>query len=254
MGRYDGILIMTDMDGTLASGGVVTEENVAAIRRFQSEGGRFTVCSGRHSSHFEKFRDLFLPNAPICAYNGALIVDTDGNIISESFLGEDALAIALMAVKRDLFARVLLYTRENGAPTTCETGDFISNFGKYRIMHHYKIVLVGKTEEATLLGREFMKENLPESYVAVRSWPVGLEILNSNATKDKALTFLRSYTAARLVIAAGDFENDIEMLRVADVGYAVDNADPEVKDAADRITVRVDESAIAKIIEELDCN
>ena len=33
---------------------------------------------GRSYTHFDRFRDLVLPNALICAYNGAMIVDTDG--------------------------------------------------------------------------------------------------------------------------------------------------------------------------------
>lgn len=41
------------------------------------------------------------------------------------------------------------------------------------------------------------------------------------------------------------------MLRAADIGYAVANAVPSVKDAADRITVPASESAIARIISEL---
>ena len=58
MGGYDGILIMSDWDGTLSTGGTVTEENCRAIRDFQAEGGRFTMCSGRNYSHFDKFKEL----------------------------------------------------------------------------------------------------------------------------------------------------------------------------------------------------
>ena len=251
MGKYDGILIMSDWDSTLASKGVVTPENCEAIRRFQAEGGLFTVCSGRNNRHFDQFRHFLVPNAPICAYNGALIVDTDGKAVFESFIGEDALQMARTVIENRVFSKMCIYTRENGEPVVCNLADFLISFDKYTKMHHYKLVFVGESEEQTLLGRDFINGILPEGYIAARSWPTGLEILRTSATKDKAVAFLKSYTGAHLVVAAGDFENDTEMLRAADIGYAVANAVPVTKAAADRITVSVTESAIAAIISEL---
>ena len=251
MGRYHGILIMSDWDGTLCADGVVTEDNCEAIRRFQAEGGLFTVCSGRNSAHFDQFRHFLVPNAPICAYNGALIVDTDGRVLHESFLSDDVLCMARTVIENHLFPKMCIYTKENGGPVVCNFKDFCRNFDKYTKMHHYKLVFIGETEEQTLLGREYINAILPEGYVAARSWPTGLEILRISATKDKALSFLKAHTGARLVVAAGDFENDAEMLSAADIGYAVANAVPTTKAAADRITVSVRESAIARIIDEL---
>ena len=62
---------------------------------------------------------------------------------------------------------------------------------------------------------------------------------------------MKKRLGARLTVAAGDYENDTEMLIAADIGYAVANAVPSVKAAADRITVSASESAIARIIDEL---
>jgi len=50
----------------------------------------------------------------------------------------------------------------------------------------------------------------------------------------------------------GDFENDIDMIKAADIGYAVGNATDDVKKIADRITVSNDKAAIARIIEEIE--
>ncbi len=252
MGKYDGILIMSDWDGTLSTGGTVTEENCRAIRDFQAEGGLFTMCSGRNYTHFDKFKELVQPNAPICAYNGALIVDTDGTILRESFLGEDALEAARALIESGIFTnRFLIYTKENGEPVDCDMTDFLENPEKYSKMHHYKLVFVGSDEEKTLLGKALVERLLPEGYFAARSWATGLEILKKSASKGCALKFMKSHLGARLAVAAGDYENDAEMLRSADIGYAVENAVPSVKEAADRLTVPASESAIARIISEL---
>ena len=244
--------MMSDWDGTLSVGGVVPEANCEAIRRFQAEGGIFTLCSGRNYTHFDQYREFVIPNAPICAYNGALIVDTDGSFLSESFLDREALlAVRELVIRGAVTSYVNLHTKEDGAPTTCTMQEFVDNFAEYEKMHHYKSVLVCKNEEEAIAAQRLAETLIPDGYFAVRSWPVGLEILKKSASKGEALKFMKKRLGARLTVAAGDYENDAEMLVSADIGYAVENAVPSVKAVADRITVSASESAIARIIDEL---
>ena len=78
-----------------------------------------------------------------------------------------------------------------------------------------------------------------------------IEILDKRLTKAGAALFLKEYTGAHTLICVGDFENDIDMIKSADIGYAVENAAPAVKLVADRITCSAKDGAIAKIIEEI---
>lgn len=50
----------------------------------------------------------------------------------------------------------------------------------------------------------------------------------------------------------GDYNNDIAIIRQAEIGFAVANAVDEVKAVADHITVSNDEHAIAAIVDMLD--
>ena len=50
MGKFSGILICSDFDGTLAVGGHVVEKNIDAIRYFQENGGLFSVITGDRKS------------------------------------------------------------------------------------------------------------------------------------------------------------------------------------------------------------
>ena len=53
-GRYSGFLLCSDWDGTLTSDGRnVSEANLDAIARFESEGGIFTIASGRYPSYLD---------------------------------------------------------------------------------------------------------------------------------------------------------------------------------------------------------
>ena len=48
MGKFDGILICTDLDGTLYKNDkTISEKNKAAIEYFKREGGSFTFVTGR---------------------------------------------------------------------------------------------------------------------------------------------------------------------------------------------------------------
>ena len=53
------------------------------------------------------------------------------------------------------------------------------------------------------------------------------------------------------VVAFGDAENDIPMLRAAGVGVAMGNADPAVKAAADMVTLSNNEDGIAFALDQL---
>lgn len=53
------------------------------------------------------------------------------------------------------------------------------------------------------------------------------------------------------VIAIGDSENDIEMLKFAAVGVAMGNASPSVKEAADMVTASLREEGIAQAFRKL---
>ena len=51
------------------------------------------------------------------------------------------------------------------------------------------------------------------------------------------------------VLAVGDSDNDIPMIRAAALGAAVANASPELKAAADLITLSNDEDAVALLLQ-----
>jgi len=78
MGKFDNIAILTDLDKTfLADGAKVVQRNIEAIEYFKSEGGLFTLATGR--MHFNL--DAIVPNvdklvnAPAVMCNGTYFYD-----------------------------------------------------------------------------------------------------------------------------------------------------------------------------------
>lgn len=80
-----------------------------------------------------------------------------------------------------------------------------------------------------------------------------VDIMAQNISKWGGLTELLALLkiSADRVIAAGDYNNDLPMIRGAGIGVAVANALPEVKAAADYITQNdCDHDAVAEIVEK----
>ena len=67
----DGILICTDLDGTLLRNDKsISRENSEAIEYFKGEGGYFTFITGRMPYTSRRLYDMVKPNAPIGCING----------------------------------------------------------------------------------------------------------------------------------------------------------------------------------------
>jgi len=84
MGKFDGILLCSDWDGTLCDGGPLLQNNVEAIRYFQKNGGKFTLASGRYAGHFKQFSKDILPNTDLVCVGGSCVMSLDGEILYEN--------------------------------------------------------------------------------------------------------------------------------------------------------------------------
>ena len=71
LGKFDGILICTDLDGTLLKNDkTISRENLDAIEYFKKEGGYFTFITGRMPYFAREIYNRVSPNAPIGCING----------------------------------------------------------------------------------------------------------------------------------------------------------------------------------------
>ena len=251
--RFDGVLLCTDFDGTLAHGGKITKANVDAIRYFQEEGGVFTVVSGRHPAFIGDLREYILPNAPICGMNGACIADAaTGQIVYEAPMASESIRFAVDLLKRlPGITELHIQAKTDTFQTRVVDGRPLKAVPA-ELDDIYKILFVvsdDASDEATaLLRRE--AEGL---YAVSRSWRNGLEIQCHGTDKGSAVRFLNEWFGGRITytVGVGDYENDIPLLLAADQKVAEQDAIPAIKAIADWITTSCREDSIAKIIEVL---
>ncbi len=266
MGRFDGILICTDLDGTLLQRDKsVLEKDAAAIEYFKAEGGLFTFVTGRMPFYVRDIYDVVHPNAPIGCINGGGLYDFGkGEYLWTQELSRDVLelveyadrAIPDLGIQVNTFD-VVYFCRENEAMK-----EFRAETGLPNITCDYREVsapiakiLFGDHDEDKILRLAALLGAHPRAgeYDFIRSDKMLYEILPRGIHKGVALLQL-----ARLLgidpsrtVAVGDYNNDIGMLRQAGLGIAVANATEETKAAADHVTVSNAEGAIAHIIAAL---
>lgn len=255
MGKFDGILICSDWDGTLSVDGTVVAKSAEAIRYFQDNGGLFTIASGRYYPYLEQFYPMIQPNTYAITLNGAVIRDQD-RIMYSGFLGADVFDLIDRIIRLDVPYSTLLFYPEGEESCRFYTVDeYLANKSELMKKRYYKMLFRADTPELGKRGAELVQAFSDEyGYDAVRSWASSLEIVRKENNKGAAIKRLKAYVGAHLSVAVGDYENDISMLRDSDVGYAVNNATDTVKAAADRVTVSAEDGAIASIIADLEQN
>ncbi len=254
MGKFDGILLATDWDGTIYYNSEVSEENKQAIEYFCDNGGLFTVCSGRYFKFLKGFKDAVKINTYVICYNGAFIIDLDTEeILYQGFCDEYLFSILGRLSEANVnYQTINFYDPLHEEPTQYTKDSYKDIEQSIKDKQFYKVLFRFETPEDALFALDITKKIDMKSYIAVRSWDRSLELLMLKNSKGVALRRVMEKTGSKLLVAVGDYENDIEMLKHADIGYAVGNATDSLKAMADRITVHASESAIARVIYDLD--
>lgn len=267
MGKFDGVLICTDLDGTLfRDDKTVSKENLDAIEYFKSEGGYFTFVTGRPPCLIGAVYDLVKPNAPIGCVNGGAVYDYENQkylwlkpLPSDVMELVDYIDVNVEGVGIQPNGRDKLYIRqENPAMEVfrqiTDKIEVVSGDGGFDD-DLIKIVFADYDEGRLMRVAELLdKHPRADEFEFLRTEKILYEISPKGINKGAVLPRLSEILGVlpEKIIAVGDYYNDLEMIRTAGVGVAVANAVDEVKAVADYITVSNEEHAIARVIEELD--
>lgn len=246
MGKFDGILLLTDLDGTLAYDGVVSYENRKAVEYFKQNGGMFTYATGRMPAYIKKIG--IEANVPVVATNGTIIYDFNSKEILKNLdMPNEVINVAKKLANSSDINIISVCTSEKRynfeKPSLTDFDTF-----KGRIN---KLVFAFVDEESTLKAKKFLMDRYRD-FVFERSWNSGLEMRSRTSGKGVCLKALKEMTGARLAIAAGDYENDVDMLKAADISYAPADALEVVKSVAGRIGVEFKDHLLEYIISDIE--
>ena len=267
MGKFDGVLICTDLDGTLYKDDkTVSAENRDAIEYFKREGGLFTFITGRMPYYSMEAYRAASPNVPFGCVNGSGVYDgTAGEYVWKQEISHNVMEIVrciekeiptvgiqVVAFERTWFLKenetMANFRALTGVPfVSCTYDNLPASFAK---------IVFGAARESEILAIEdvFKRHPLSADFDFVRSEKTLCEILPKGTHKGVSLAKLTEYLGVdpAKTIAVGDYNNDVGMLRAAGLGVAVANASPAAMAAADVVTVSNEEHAIAQVIADLE--
>lgn len=264
MSMYQDFLIVSDIDGTLAnSEHIVSEKNKQAIAHFVAEGGHFAVATGRTQKNVVPYLTGVTINAPCILYNGgALYSWQEQQFLRTRHMPSREMADFLRHCMRvfpgiciEIFTQEQLYVvtepgnldehmkREKQEFAYAKLEDILDQtWIKILLCDHHDHLL-----ECRRLLTTFQLAAKTHNFFSAVTY---LEIVDQQVSKGSMLAELMKLEVYKdkTVIAAGDFQNDVEMLQLAHYGIAPANAQEEVKAAAAEIAVSNDEDLLADII------
>lgn len=240
-------LIAADLDGTLLNDDKsISEPTVQAIQQLGKRGIRFVIASARPPRSVRHiYRQLGLDTLQV-NYNGALIWDEPQRHAIEHFPLPGDLTLQMIRFARAMDSGILItceildrwHTDRLDNTFTTATGklfspDVIAPPETYCSGPITKLLLLGPQQTVSVL-RPRLLQTFGQHITVVSTDPDMLQIMSQGVSKAAALRRLVRHYKVPLsdVLAIGDGENDLEMLRECGVGVAVANAAPTVKAAA----------------------
>lgn len=264
-------LVVSDMDGTLLNkDGKISPANEKAIQSIRAMGVPFVLCTGRIYSAVKPYAEYLKLKAPVIGCNGAIIKSPESGEIL--YINEMKPEVVNKVV--DIFRKYDHYFHFYDEDTVYAEKrgplfDYIEKMSqklggtgiKTEIVDDVK-TLIGSSVQVLKMGFNMIDEDVSPKIVeevrtikgltVVQSAPTLMDIMNEDVSKGKAIEALASIfnISTDEIMAMGDNDNDVEMIRTAGVGVAMGNARDAVKAVADDIAVHHEEDGVAWALEK----
>ena len=281
-------IIASDMDGTLLNDKmVISKRNAAAVKEAQKQGIHFIVSTGRA---YDEVKPLITEagfNCPMITLNGAFVLDENGKEISAAPIPDSiAKKIMLTLKKNGLYFEVITakgVCSDNKAKRIENFAELLASINpdtpyklavtlasaRMELMNINYVdnymdlvddpktvigkIVVFSPEGQKVLGpiKDELSKN--DNLVITSSGPGNIEINHVNAQKGVALQAYADSLNIPMdnVMAIGDNNNDVSMLKAAGISYAMGNGSDEVKMLAKYITAPNTEDGAGIAIEEV---
>lgn len=268
MGKFDGILLASDLDSTLLNGcRRISEGNLRAIEYFEREGGQFTYVTGRTPFGAQVILDQMTPRIPFGCLNGGGIYDAGmKKYVWRAEL--DSQAEALIDFVRERFPEVGIELCGFDTAWVLRRNYLVDEHMALENLHFSdaawsdvaeqgiaKVLLMTEADGIAELARALSAHPLASHFSFVQSAENYYEILPLGAGKGALLCRLAEMRGISpdKTVAVGDNQNDVSMIRAAHLGVAVANATTVAKNAADLVLdVTNEQDAIAHLIARLE--
>lgn len=255
-------MVVTDMDGTLLnSDHEVSDHFFKLFEELKERNIQFVAASGRqYNSIIEKLNPI-KDDIIVIAENGGYVMRQDKELLStplSSLHQKDVLELTNPA--KDIYA--VLCGKQN-AYINGRSEAFVNKLREYyaefeildQLEHHtgeiLKIALYHfESSEAFIYPKVKHLEGKLKVKVSGENW---LDISSPNAHKGYALQKVMDLysLSSNEIMVFGDYNNDLEMLALADVSVAMANAHPNIKKISRYETASNNELGVETFLEKL---
>lgn len=261
-------IIGVDIDGTLLnSKGEISPKTKAALIKAQELGHKVVIVSGRDIQGVIRYADALRLkdfSGLLSNNNGVRVTNyKTGEIISQHFLDKKLLK-PLFETMKTMPQETIFYI--DGKIYTNKISPVIKHSSKINNMDIvldprlldktdyklYNLILCSDYKEKLDLIEKTIREKFKDQFAFTRSTDYYFEIMPKGYSKGTSLVEIANYYKIDMkdVIAFGDERNDIEMIKTAGVGVAMENAVDYIKEISDYVTLSNDEDGIAYYLEK----
>lgn len=269
-------LYVSDLDGTLLGPeSKLSEESTKMLNESIASGKLFTVATARTPATVAPILHEVNLQIPAIVMTGAALWHARDNYYERvQYMTQEA-ASELVEIYRNAATPTFMYTLRDNLIHIYHIGEmseFERSFLAERSHTPFKcletdmegrcklpedmseVVLFYGMQPNEIARRAYDKACLlpdvrPQYYHDIYGPEIGIvEAFSASATKAKAMRALAERLGAERIVAFGDNINDLPMMREADLAVAVENALPEVKEAADIVIGPNRDDSVAKFI------
>ena len=260
------VILMSDLDGTLLTDDKrISEKDLNAIEKFRSGGGLFTVATGRGVAMAENVVKKIGVDIPCVIFNGAAVYDFN----RREFLWHSSMPDCAYDYIRELeneFPDIGIEILRGEAVYVTDYNETVKEhlaIEQIEAVHcsldkapkgDWLKVLIAYPPEKIGHVIQYTHEKCRKEVNWVHSSPMYYEMLPEGISKGFGYKKLLSLLGKEdlFTVAVGDFGNDYDMVRTADLGVAVANAQEQVKSASKLIVSDNNNSPISQIIDHIE--
>jgi len=271
MKLFEGCLICCDVDGTLLSNGVIPKKNIEKINFFAENGGIFALATGRSVGAVSSVTNEISDISMAVLSNGGMIYDYNKEkILFETRVPKSDYEVMYRMKEKFPEIGIEIHFRKNVGVynKTSETDDH------ERYENLSSDIYTKEQIEEVSLNKVLFALNFEEDIKKVRDFiekiPHVCNFLNTSATlygkkryyleqipqgisKAAGVEKLASILNIKKgnLFAIGDYFNDLEMLKIADISAAPNGSPEEIKNIVTYVTENVENGAVADFIDYL---
>lgn len=248
--------IFFDVDGTLLSHRTkqIPQDTKQVLKELQESGIKIFMSTGRHSTELSRLPVNDVEFDGYITLNGQLCLDKKRQVIFGKPFDKDTTSKLVSIFKSEEVPLALVEAKRIYInfvnDTVCKAQESIStpipDISTYNDENIYQATtFLKRDEEAELQG------HLPKECKFARWCDNGVDIISAEGGKVEGIKyFCNLYKIEQNeIMAFGDAENDIDMLKYAYIGVAMGNAQDSVKKISDYVTSDIDENGIKNAIQ-----